>query len=58
MRNKILGAGGWGGLTAGASASNFNFDFPRALFAISLLLWGARESLYWLVGRVDFCASF
>lgn len=45
-------------MTAGASASNFNFDFPGALFVISLLVLGARESLYWQVGRVDFCASF
>lgn len=47
------GAGeGW------ASASNFNFDFPRALFVISLLVCGARESLYWLVRSRGFLRKF
>lgn len=48
MRNKKGGA-------AGASASNFNF--PRMLFVIALLLLGAKESPYWLT-RCGFAQVF
>lgn len=53
MRNKN-GAGG----EAGTSASNFNFGFPRALFGIALLVWGARESLYWRARSRGFLRKF
>lgn len=53
MRNKN-GVGG----AAGASASNFNFDFPRALFVVALLVWGALESLYWLARSRGFLRKF
>lgn len=47
-----------GGGAAGASASNFNFDFPRAVLVVSLLVWGARESLYWLPRSRGFLRKF
>lgn len=53
MRNKN-GAGG----EAGTSASNFNFGFPRALFGIALLVWGAREPLYWRARSRGFLRKF
>lgn len=51
MRNKKGEEG-----AAGASASNFNF--PRMLFVIALLLWGARESPYWLARSRGFLRKF
>lgn len=47
-----------GGGAIGASASNFNFGFPRTLFVICLLVLGARESLYWLARSRGFLRKF
>lgn len=47
-----------GGASSGMSALNFHFNFCRLLVMMSLLVWGAREALYWLPRSRGFLFKF